>query len=32
MESTITPIWYTTTSWDQELPTGIKIKINYIIK
>ena len=30
MEVTITPIWYTTTSWDQELP--IKVKINYIIK
>jgi hypothetical protein len=30
MESTITPIWYTTTSWDQLLP--IKIKVNYIIK
>jgi len=30
METIITPIWYTTTSWDQELP--FKIKINYIIK
>lgn len=30
METTITPTWYTTTSWDQELP--FKIKINYIIK
>lgn len=30
MEYTITPTWYTTTSWDQELP--FKIKINYIIK
>ena len=30
MEVTIIPIWYTTTSWDQELP--IKVKINYIIK
>jgi len=30
METTITPIWYTTTSWDQGLP--FEIKINYIIK
>ena len=30
MESTITPVWYTTTSWDHELP--IKINVNYIIK
>jgi hypothetical protein len=30
MEVTITPIWVTTTSWDQELP--IKINVNYIIK
>ena len=29
MESTITPIWYTNTSWDDSI---IKIKINYIIK
>jgi hypothetical protein len=29
MESTITPIWYTNTSWDN---TTIKININYIIK
>jgi hypothetical protein len=30
MESTITPVWYYTTSWDNQLP--IKININYIIK
>jgi|694.fasta_scaffold29149_14 hypothetical protein len=30
MECTITPIWYTTTSWDQTLP--FKINVNYIIK
>lgn len=30
MEVTVTPIWYTTTSWDQSLP--IKLTINYIIK
>ena len=29
METTITPIWYTNTSWDN---TTIKININYIIK
>ncbi len=30
MESTITPTWVTTTSWDQLLP--IKINVKYIIK
>jgi hypothetical protein len=30
METTITPVWVTTTSWDHLLPE--KIKINYIIK
>ena len=29
MEATITPVWVTTTSWDNET---IKININYIIK
>jgi len=29
MESTITPVWYSTTSWDNE---NIKINVNYIIK
>ena len=29
MEITITPIWYTNTSWDTET---IKINVNYIIK
>ncbi len=29
MESTITPIWYTNTSWDEP---KFKININYIIK
>ena len=29
MESTITPIWYTNTSWDNET---IKINVKYIIK
>ena len=29
MEPTITPIWYTNTSWDTET---IKINVNYIIK
>jgi hypothetical protein len=29
METTITPIWYTNTSWDN---STIKININYIIK
>ena len=29
MEMTITPIWYTNTSWDTE---KIKINVNYIIK
>lgn len=29
MESTITPIWYTNTSWDTK---KIKINVNYIIK
>ena len=29
MESTITPIWYTNTSWDTET---IKINVIYIIK
>jgi hypothetical protein len=30
METTITPMWVTTTSWDQLLP--IKINVKYIIK
>jgi hypothetical protein len=30
METTITPTWVTTTSWDQLLP--FKINVNYIIK
>jgi hypothetical protein len=30
METTITPIWVTTTSWDQLLPFEINVK--YIIK
>ena len=30
METTITPMWVTTTSWDQSLP--IKINVKYIIK
>ena len=30
METTITPIWVSTTSWDNELP--VKLTINYIIK
>ena len=29
MESTIKPIWYTNTSWDNGT---IKINVNYIIK
>jgi hypothetical protein len=29
MEPTITPVWYTNTSWDTET---IKINVNYIIK
>lgn len=29
MKSTITPIWYTNTTWDTKT---IKININYIIK
>ena len=29
METTITPIWWTNTSWDN---STIKININYIIK
>ena len=29
METTITPIWYTNTSWDD---STIKINVNYIIK
>lgn len=29
MEMTITPIWYTNTSWDDET---IKINVKYIIK
>jgi hypothetical protein len=29
MEKTITPIWYTNTSWDN---STIKINVNYIIK
>jgi hypothetical protein len=29
MESTITPIWYTNTSWDDGT---IKINVKYIIK
>jgi len=29
METTITPVWYTNTTWDE--PT-IKINVNYIIK
>ncbi len=30
METTITPVWVSTTSWDHLLPENIKI--NYIIK
>jgi len=29
MESTITPEWFSTTSWDNE---NFKINVNYIIK
>ncbi len=29
MEMTITPVWYTNTSWDTET---IKINVKYIIK
>ena len=29
MKSTITPIWYTNTTWDTKT---IKINVNYIIK
>jgi len=29
METTITPVWYINTSWDN---STIKININYIIK
>ena len=29
METTITPIWWTNTSWDN---STIKINVNYIIK
>ena len=29
METIITPVWYTNTTWDNET---IKININYIIK
>lgn len=28
MESTITPVWFSTTSWDNE---NFKINVNYII-
>jgi hypothetical protein len=29
MESNIEPVWYYTTTWDQEIG---KIKVNYILK